>query len=221
MDTASALITRKSVRAFLNKSVSKALIEKILDKARHAPSGKNSQPWNVSVVTGRTKQILDKKLEEAFWNKHERKMEYNYYPQQMPPEFKAKAIECGMLLYETLNIKRDDTETRLKQWAKNYSAFGAPTTLYFFVHNLADKGSFLDYGLFLQSVMLMATSLGLATCPQAALAEFPDIVKSELGYSTNYTLVCGLAIGYEDTKAPINNYRTPRDEVAQFTKFFD
>lgn len=221
MDVAQALIKRKSVRAFLNKSVDNRIIKKILQYARQAPSGTNTQPWIVAVVSGETKKQLDNKLLDLFKGSQPKNMDYNYYPTQLTPDFKRRRLECGTALYHTLGITRDDTKRRMEQWALNYTAFGAPVSLYFFAEKVIEKGSFMDYGMFLQSVMLMATSLGLATCAQAALAEYPQAVKETLGYSDDLILLCGMAVGYEDTTALVNNYRTSREEVDSFATFFN
>ncbi len=222
MELTKALLERKSVRAFLNKPVKKDTILKILSYARHAPSGTNTQPWQVAVVTGKKKSELDMLLVKQFRDGVNRQMDYNYYPiDKIPEELQARRVACGLQMFEALDIKRSDTEKRTAQWEKNYIAFGAPVSLYFFANPKLEKGSFLDYGMFLQSIMLMATSLGLTTCPQAALAEQPHIVKSALGYPDEIVLVCGMALGYEDTTSVINSYRTPREEVSNFTKFFD
>ena len=221
MDVAEALVKRKSVRAFLKKPVDEKLIIQILEHAKCAPSGTNTQPWIVAVVSGETKQILDKKLENAFWSKIPKCQDYNYYPiTEMPPEFKRRRLECGLLMYQTLGITREDKEARLKQWALNYSAFGAPVVLYCFADKVIEKGSYMDCGMFIQSIMLMATSLGLATCPEAALAEYTNIVKETLGYPLDSILLCGIALGYEDKQAIVNSYRTPRESIENFTKFF-
>ena len=139
----------------------------------------------------------------------------------MSKEFKDRSIECGVLLYGALGIDKNDKEKRLNQWSLNYSSFNAPVALYFFADKNIESGSFLDYGMFLQSIMLMAVDLGLATCPQASLAEYPNVVKNVLGYDKkDVILICGIALGYEDCTSVINSYRTPREDVAKFTNFF-
>jgi nitroreductase len=220
MNVSEALLARKSVRAFLDKPVAIEDIHKILHYARQAPSGTNTQPWKVAVTSGATKQTLDKKLLEAFKNGQSKDLDYNYYPLKFPPEFQRRRVACGMQMFQTLGITRQDTDKRIAQWALNYSAFEAPVALYFFTHNTVEKGSFMDCGMFIQSVMLMAVELGLATCAQAALAEYPHIVREHLGYSDENILLCGMALGYEDTTAAVNSYRTVREEVDAFTTFF-
>jgi nitroreductase len=221
MDVTTALKTRKSTRAFLPKAVEQETIERILDAARHAPSGTNTQPWQVAVVSGEKKQALQQQMESAFRSGEKGKMDYQYYPMEWQPPYKDRRRECGLLMYKTLEISREDKQRQLDQWAANYRAFDAPVMLFFFMDPVMETGSFLDYGMFIQSVMLAATEEGLATCPQAALGEYPALVKQALGYPEESILVCGMALGYEDESALINSYRTSREEVASFTRFFD
>ena len=116
--------------------------------------------------------------------------------------------KCGLQLYESLAIKRDDKTRRQAQWAANYRAFDAPAMLLFLIDDAMQTGSYLAYGMFLQSVMLSAMEEGLATCPQAALAEYPDIIRQTLNYPASKHIVCGIALGYEDKDAAVNQYRT-------------
>ena len=221
MNVKDALIKRKSTRAFLNIPVNQETIHQILDAARHTPSGVNSQPWQVAVVTGEKKIQLQQRLENTFRSGVEKQMDYQYYPTEWKEPYKRRRKACGLQLYSTLEISRKDKERQLEQWAANYRAFDAPAMLFFFMDAGMKTGSFLDYGMFLQSVMLAAVELGLAVCPQAALAEYPSIVKEFLGYPDDSILICGMALGYEDTEAKANSYRTPREEVEAFTRFFE
>jgi len=215
------ILKRKSTRAFLNKAVEKDKIQYILDLARHAPSGVNTQPWQVAVVSGDKKTQLDQLLEQAFRSGRKASLDYQYYPQKWKEPYKSRRKACGLKMYSTLAIKREDKQRQIDQWAANYRAFDAPVALFFFVDAMAEKGSFLDYGMFLQSVMLAAVEQGLATCPQAALAEYPDIVKTALNYDKDLVLICGMALGYEDKDALVNSYRTEREEYTSFTRFYD
>lgn len=221
MKVTEALTSRKSTRAFLDKEVSKELINQILQVAKTAPSGTNTQPWQVAVVSGNTKNKLCSAMENAFLNKQKAKMDYQYYPKEFVNQYKARRKECGLLMYSTLKITREDKQLQLQQWAANYRAFDAPVMLLFFIDDILEKGSYLDYGMFIQSVMLAATELGLATCPQAALAEYPEITREILGFNSEKLLLCGLALGYEDKTAAINSYRTSRIELSEFVSYFD
>jgi len=215
-----ALKDRKSTRAFLNKAVAPELINRILTNASHAPSGTNTQPWQVAVVSGDSKRKLQEKLVDAFNGGQPEEMDYHYYPLEWTEPFKSRRRACGLQMYSALNIPRADREKQRQQWQANYTAFEAPVALYFFMDPIMKTGSFMDYGMFLQSLMLSAVEQGLATCPQAALGQYPDIVKSELGYDSELILVCGMALGYEDTDAAVNRYRTSREPTENFTRYF-
>ncbi len=221
MDVKTALSTRKSVRAYLKRPVERAVIEGLLDAARHAPSGANTQPWRVWVLSGERKARLGARLEQAFREGRRGAPDYAYYPREWFEPYQSRRRACGLQLYEALRIARDDRQRRADQWAANYRAFDAPVMLLFFVDRRLGAGSYLDYGMFLQSLMLAAVEQGLATCAQAALAEYPELVRDELGLDDELRLLCGMALGYEDRDAPINAYRTPREPVSEFTTFID
>jgi nitroreductase len=221
MNIIEALTQRKSVRAFLDKPVPREKIIRILQAARHAPSGTNAQPWQVAVVTGDKKDKLTQAMEASFRKDGIGAMDYSYYPVEWHEPYKKRRVSCGAQLYSALNIQRRDRAGRIEQWMANYRAFEAPAILFFFLDSVMKKGSFLDYGMFIQSVMLAALEEELATCPQAALGQFPALIKDALGYNQDTILICGMALGYEDKEAPVNNYRTPREEVENFTQFFE
>ena len=221
MNVSEALEQRKSVRSYLDKAVEPEKIRAILDAARHAPSGVNTQPWQVAVVSGNTKQTLQAKIEEIFRGGDKGKAEYSYYPTEWKEPFTSRRKECGLLMYKTLKIERGDRERQTDQWAANYRAFDAPVMLLFFMDSAMQAGSYMDYGMFIQSVMLAATEQGLATCPQASIADYPEIIKTELGYGDDTILLCGMALGYEDKDALVNSYRTSREEVDSFTQYFE
>ena len=221
MDVREALRRRQSTRAFLPKAVEHTRIERILDAARHAPSGTNTQPWQVAVVTGETKSRLQQGLEQAFRDGQQGDPDYTYYPTRWRSPFLERRRACGLQLYSTLKIERGDKQRQLDQWAANFRAFDAPVMLLFFMDPIMETGSYMDYGMFLQSLMLAAVEEGLATCPQVSLTEYPALVKSALGVPEEQLLVCGMALGYGDDAALVNSYRTPREPVASFTRYFD
>jgi nitroreductase len=221
MNVIEALQQRKSTRAFLPIQVEKEKIVKILNAARHAPSGTNAQPWQVAVVSGKKKLELAQAMEQAFRDNGPGTMDYYYYPLEWHEPYKKRRVICGGQLYKALNIERQDKERRFEQWAANYRAFDAPVALFFFLDSVMQKGSFLDFGMFIQSIMLAAVEEGLATCAQAALGQYPELVKDALGYSRETTLLCGMALGYEDKNASVNNYRTEREPIEVFTKLFE
>ena len=193
----------------------------ILNAARHAPSGVNTQPWQVAVVSGEKKQHLCALLEEQFRSGVKGQMDYKYYPDEWQDPYRERRKACGLQMYSTLKIGREDKQKQADQWAANYRAFDAPVILFFFIDPVMNTGSYIDYGMFLQSIMLTAVEKGLATCPQAALGEYPEIVKQALGYPEESILLLGMALGYEDQDAVINSYRTDRLEVDEFTRIIN
>lgn len=223
MDILQAIKKRASTRAFLNKTVPQAIIEGILDTARWAPSGTNTQPWNVVVLSGNAKDRLCEKMVAKFAAHERGTPDYNYYTAgKLAEPYRTRRFKCGMALYGALDIAREDMSAREAAWSLNYQAFNAPVMLLFFIDSFLEKGSWLDYGMFLENIMLAALGYGLATCPQQALAEYPDLVRDYLG--TDYQdklLVCGMALGYPDTDAAVNCYRTEREAVAHFTRWYD
>lgn len=220
MNASQAIRERKSIRAFTGQEVERELIERILDTARYAPSGANSQPWQVAVVTGRTKDKITAALLKEFRRGKGEDRDYEYYPTKWKEPFKQRRIACGMQLYDTLGIDRKDRAGRLLQWEANYRGFDAPVILFFFLDPSLVIGSYMDSGMFIQSVMLAALDEGLATCAQAALSGYATVVKEILGYPRETILLCGMSLGYEDREALVNSYRTPREEVETFSTFF-
>lgn len=221
MHVEEALLRRKSVRAFTDRPVEREKIEAILERSGHAPSGVNMQPWNVCIVTGATKKAIEARILLAFENGEPARMDYHYYPLTWNEPYKSRRMETGLAMYRTLGIDKGDKARRAEQWKANYIAFGAPVVLFFFIDAALEKGSYLDYGIFLQSVMLCAVEQGLGTCAQGALAEYPDIVREALGIDTEQLLLCGMALGYEDMEAPVNGYRTGRIPLEAFTTFYE
>jgi len=221
MNISEAIKQRQSSRAFLDTEVTNEQIKRILETASHSPSGANTQPWQVAVVTGEAKLKLQQQLEQAFYAGTPSQISYQYYPIDWKPTYKQRRQQCGLQLYQALKISKENTEARKAQWAANYRAFDAPVMLLFFMDKSMETGSFLDYGLFLHAILLAAMEEGLGTCLQASLADYPDIVRSSLDAFKEHTLLCGMALGYEDTQAPVNNYRTPRATVSEFSQFFN
>lgn len=221
MNTIESIKTRHATRGYLDKPVERELIEKILDAARFAPSGVNTQPWQVAVVQGNTKQQLAEQIIAAKENNQSPNPDYAYYPERWDEPYKSRRKDCGLALYQALEIQRKDTEKQKQAWDNNYRFFNAPVGLLFFIDKQLNQGSWLDMGMFLQNIMLAATHYGLNTCPQAALAEYPDIVRSLLNFDEKYAVVCGMALGYEDKTHPANRYRLDRESVDNFTCWFE
>ena len=220
MEVTDAIRNRKSTRAFLDKPVSEELISDILECARGAPSGVNSQPWHVAIVTGETKLKVGKALAKLRTDGAKARQDYEYYPTQIEEPYIARKRACGHALYNALGIKRNDIEKRKAQWIKNYHGFGSPVALLFFIDSTLEKGSWVDTGMFIQNVMLAARGFGLETCPQAALAEYPDAIRKILNIPDSKKLICGMALGYADYDDPSYQYRTEREPVENFPQWY-
>jgi len=216
-----AIKGRISVRSYLDKPVSKEVLTSVLDTARWAPSGTNTQPWKVVVVQGEKKQAISDAFLAANKAGLETNPDYAYYPEKWQEPFKQRRFECGMELIKALDIGREDKEKRLAASLANYQFFGAPVSLFFFIDKVMGKGSWFDMGMFLQSVMLAAREHGLGTCPQASTSDYPDIVREITGVSDQYSLICGLSLGYPDESKPVNQYRTRREPVEAFTSWLE
>lgn len=219
-----ALKDRRSVRAYLAKPVSRARIEDLLTLAGRAPSGGNLQPWQVNVVTGDARQRVINAVREiqAIHPFGEPEPEYTVYPKPLTEPWRSRRFACGEAMYATLDLPHDDKMGRLVQVAKNFEFFGAPVGLFLSTHKDMQPGQWADLGMFLQSFMLAAHEAGLASCAQESWAIYPHAVKQAVSIGEDYTLFCGLALGYADPDAAINSVRTsraPLDEIASFDGF--
>jgi nitroreductase len=217
-----AIMSRRSVRAYLNKPVERGLIEDVLQVAARAPSGTNTQPWHVHVLMGQAKDQLSEKILAAFNDPEERAKHteaYAYYPLKWQSPFIERRRKVGWDLYSLLGIGKEDKAAMHAQHAQNYRFFGAPVGLMFTIDRVMQQGSWLDYGMFLQTVMVAARARGLATCPQAAFTQFHRIIEAHLGCSEQEMLVCGMSLGWPDEQALVNQLRTEREPVSGFTTF--
>lgn len=221
MNVLEAITHRQSVRRFLQKPVPLTLIQEILEHARFAPSGVNTQPWQVVVVGPKTIQRIGDAIIPLREQGIEPNPDYHYYPEQWVEPYKERRKACGAALYGALNIQYGDAEKRKAAWYRNYYFFEAPWGLLFFIDKNLEKGSWLDCGLFIQNCMLAARGLELETCPQASLSEYPDVVRKIVNVSSDLHLICGMAVGYADWSDPINQYRTTREPVESFTTWLD
>ena len=214
-----AIASRKSVRHFLPKAVALEDIQTILRASGRAPSGSNIQPWQVHVVMGKKRDELAASLVQTFNDKVPEQREYNYYPQNWRDPYLARRRENGWGLYNTLGIKKGDSEAMKTQHAQNYEFFGAPVVLFIVLDDDMEQGSWLDCGMFIQNIMIAACALGLSTCPQAALVNFPNLVREHLSIGQNKKIVCGIALGYEDESHIVNTFQATRIGVDEFTTY--
>ena len=219
-----AITSRRAIRAFLPTPVAKETIVEILRVATRAPSGTNTQPWKVHVLTGAAKEKLSAAIKAAYDDPAERaahREEYDYYPTEWRSPYIDRRRKIGWDLYGLLGIAKTDRARMHAQHGRNYAFFDAPVGLIFTIDRVMKQGSWLDYGMFLQNVMLAARARGLDTCPQAAFTQFHRIIAQELGLGADEMVVCGMSLGFADPAAIENTLVTERDPVEAFARFHD
>ena len=221
-----AIRSRHSVRAFLSTPVDAQIIKDILEVACRAPSGTNTQPWKVYVVTDKKRdEMVDRvcKAQLEIYKHPEKAAEYQetfpYYPEKWISPFIDRRRENGWGLYGLLNIQKGEKEKMAAQQLRNYQLFDAPVGLYFTVDKAMGIGSKMDISMMIQNVMVAAKARGLDTCPQAAWNHFHPIVLEVLGASDDEELVCTVALGYANPDEIVNTFITPREPVENFTVF--
>jgi len=222
-----AITSRRSIRRFLPTEVSRETLESILRVASRAPSGTNTQPWRVHVLTGGARQGLVDKVTAAFLGSglvdhHQapHKEEYDYYPSQWVSPYIDRRRKVGWDLYGLLGIAKGDNERMREQQARNYAYFDAPVGLVFTIDRVMGRGSWLDYGMFVQSIMIAARARGLDTCPQAAFNQFHAVIEEHLALDTaKEMVVMSMALGWADPQALDNTLLTEREPVSSFAKF--
>jgi nitroreductase len=219
-----AITSRRAVRAFLPTRVPRETVEAILAVAARAPSGSNIQPWQVHVLTGEARAGLTRKILAAFDDEAERARhteDYPYYPTEWFSPYVERRRKLGWDLYATLGIVKGDRARMHAQYARNYRFFDAPVGLIFTIDRRLVQGSWLDYGTFLQSVMVAARARGLDTCPQQAFSQFHRVIEEHLALPPEQQVVCGMSLGHADRDAPENGLVTGRAAVADFARFHE
>jgi nitroreductase len=223
-----AIGSRFSARAFLDKPVDKAVLMEVLALAGRAPSGTNTQPWKVYVLQGAKRDELVSQVctaHDAITANPALAADYaeayDYYPEKWVSPFIDRRRECGFGLYSVLGIGKGDKDRMHEQHQRNFKLFDAPVGLMFTIDKVMGRGSLLDYGMFIQTLMIAARSRGLHTCPQAAWNNFSKIILPMVGAGDNEMLVCGMALGYADESALVNSFQTTRVNAQDFTQFVE
>jgi len=220
MDVSDALSRRISTRAFLDKSVSEQDVRDILAEASRSPSGGNLQPWFVHVVTGAARQrVIDavqaKIAQDPFDDEHP----FPVYPEKLWEPYRSRRYQLGEQMYEQIGIPREDKAGRFNQVMKNLEFFGAPVGLFFSIEKDMNPNQWAHLGMFMLAVALAAESRGLATCMQEAWTRFSTTLGKTLNLPDKRIVYCGMALGYADTDAPINQWQSERAGVDEFAVF--
>ena len=213
--------SRKSIRAYLDKDVDRKIVEDILRLSSRAPSGANIQAWQVIVLHNEALKKLGQKLFDMSVAGIKEECEYQFYPRSWREPYLARRRKVGWDLYRALGIARSERSKIERQQAKNFMFFGAPVGLIFTMDRDMELGSWLDLGCFIQTIALVARSFGLDSCIQAAFSEYHKTISDELQIPPERQVICGLALGYRDEKAPENNFPTERAPLEDFVRFVD
>ncbi|CAK01301.1 nitroreductase [Bartonella tribocorum] len=216
-----SILSRKSIRAFTDQPVSLETIKEILKFAARAPSGTNIQPWQVIVLTGSVLQKVGQELSQLVLSGVKGEREYQYYPRQWREPYLSRRRKVGLDLYQSLGIQKGDEEKMLHQKARNFLFFDAPVGFLFTMDHDMEMGSWLDLGMFMQTIMLAARGFGLDTCPQAAFADYHKQIRILLSIPSDRHIICGMALGYRDMNAPENNFKTEREPLENFVRFIE
>ncbi|MFC1860340.1 nitroreductase [Chloroflexota bacterium] len=216
MEIVEGIETRRSVRAFKSTPIPKDIIERILQVASKSPSCMNTQPWEVSVVSGNKKDELSRILYGMAESNVTSSRELSE-PPAWPPELERRLKEHGARRFGDLGVERGDKQKREELRLINFKFYGAPCVLFLFMDRSLTSWSIYDMGLFSQSIALAAHSFGLGSCIQASIANYPDAIRECLGIPKTKLLVLGISLGYPDWEAPLNTYQSTRVSMEDFT----
>lgn len=212
---------RRSIRKYKPDPVPKSLIEEILSEARWCPSWANTQVWEVMVVQG---EILDKfrqgQLEKvAVHAEHQPDVPT---PDRFPPKWHDRVAQIGKSCLDAECIEREDRDGRNKYYADMFTLFGAPAMLLFMLDDQLNLPyGMMDLGIFMSGVCLLAREKGLGTLVLSTVVRYPDMFRSLLPIPENKRVVMGMAMGYADEDAPINQFERKRIELDEFISWVE
>lgn len=219
MDVSEAVSTRRSVRAFLDRPVEREVLRRVFDRARFAPSGCNFQPWKGTVLTGAPLKALQEKM---IASQPQDPIEYDFSAPNQFPRYLARLQELGGCMYGAMGIARADTEMRQAFGHANLTSFGAPVLLLVHIERFMKAPQWSDVGMWLQTIMLLLRGEGLDSCPQEWMSLYARLIKAEIGVADEEEILfCGLAIGYRDGQAPVNNFERPRIPLEEQLRFLE
>ena len=219
MNVSDAIKQRRSVRAYLDKQVEPEMLEKIFLQAQDSPSNCNTQPWHVVVVSGEARNKIEKAMISEIMSGKAPTPHFVPGDQGLKDEYRTRQVACAVSLYGAMDIKKEDKQKRQELMAKNWQFFGAPHAAFFSMPKTMSEINAVDMGIYLQSIMLLLTENGLASCPQGALAMYPDAVYEMANIPDNHAIMFGLSFGYADKDAVINGFDVGREELSKSVEF--
>ncbi|WP_373087609.1 nitroreductase [Zhongshania sp.] len=221
MNVSDAISARRSIRGFKPDPVAPELLEKIFTTASLAPSNCNTQPWHIVVVSGQARIDLQTAI---FAEMSAGKAPSPAFPpgdQGLTGDYKERQYQCAFGYYGTMGIERHEKDKRFALMMKNWEFFGAPHVAFISMPTSMGPVNAMDVGIYLQTLMLVLVEHGLASCPQGALAFYPDEVKKIANIPEGNGIICGLSFGYEEVGAQINKVIMDRAPLADTVQFID
>ena len=215
-----AILSRRSVRGFLDRPVPQEILEKVFTLAQRAPSNCNIQPWEVCVASGETRDRIRQRLIENVKNGVSPNSDYTY-PPKFENDHRRRQIECAVAMYSKMGITREDTEGRMRASLRNFELFDAPHVAFIGMHKSFGTTVAVDVGMYAQTLMLAMAAYGIGSCAQGSMRNYPDIVREEFGISDDIRILFGISFGYEDPDIPANATRTTRVDISQNVIFKD
>ena len=215
-----AIIKRRSVRAYTDQTVEQELIEKIFTQAQQSPSNCNTQPWHVVVVSGKARDDIEQAMMSEIMSGAAPSPHFTPGDYQLKDQYRKRQIECAIALYDSMNIKKEDKKERQELMGRNWQFFGAPHAAFFSMPKDMSEINAVDMGIYLQSLMLLMTQYGLASCPQGALAMFTNAIWELANIPDNNAIMFGLSFGYADTDHRINQFDVGRTELSNSVEFY-
>jgi len=220
MNVSDAIKQRRSVRAYQDKPVAPELIEKIFLQAQDAPSNCNTQPWHVVVVSGEARDKIEKAMISDIMSGKAPTPHFTPGDQNLKDQYRTRQVACAVSLYGAMDIKKEDKQKRQELMVKNWQFFGAPHAAFFSMPKTMSEINAVDMGIYLQSIMLLLTENGLASCPQGALAMYPDAVHEMANIPENNAIMFGLSFGYADQDTAINSFDVGREKLSTSVEFY-
>ncbi|MDN3644925.1 nitroreductase [Pontixanthobacter aestiaquae] len=216
MNVTEAVQSRRSVRAFLDEPVDRAVLERVLTTAQRSPSGGNTQPWNAQIITGEPMQALFQSVSDVLGRgKDAWSPEYDIYPKDLDGAYEERRRGVGEDLYTALDIARDNKAGRLMWFANNFRAFGAPVMMLIHTPKYMGPPQWSDIGMWLQTIMLLLREEGLDSCAQEAWAMYSKQIRAAVPIPDDHIFFCGMGIGYRDPDAPVNQFDVARAELGE------
>jgi len=219
MNVSQAIKQRRSIRAYSDKTVDLTLIKKIFTQAQDSPSNCNTQPWHVTVVSGKVRDNIEKAMVKEIMSGAKPSPHFKPGDQDLKNEYRKRQIDCAISLYDAMDIKYEEKDKRQQLMLRNWQFFGAPHAAFFSMPKTMREVNSVDMGIYLQTVMLLMTENGLASCPQGALAMYPDAVYEVANIPEDSAIMFGLSFGYAASDEPINSFDVGREDLSKSVEF--